>query len=565
MYRKRLSEFLIQHTKNLLRILSITGIVLIVIFLSPRSEVENQVFLGLSIRRLILGSIFIFFWFLNVLILMGFMIQPNKWMGNARNKLNTWLPIILVLLYATMLVSFTVWVAMLPPVLQLFKVLRSVREQLDALFLWLFIFSSFLIFLIKTKYIDVIHENKLIHSLENSVIGIFIIVTVFFLYAHFAVMIDWVNKDKYSFWDLLAGEFLQGRLYLLNPPYTHDLTPYDGHWYVPMPPLPAILMIPLAYWIGFENINSSYFSIAFSAINGMLVYFILQEIKNRKWIRTSTIGIFLLVALFLFGTPHLWVGISGRGWFVSQIVTVTFLALAIYSALKSWSPWVVGLFIAIAITARPNSLMTWPLMAAISMQILRENQGNISWKQFIVWSMKTAAPIGLAIIGLLFYNYLRFDNISDFGYTTINGAADIVFKAQRWGIFSIQFVARNLSLIFFEMPWINLNSRWIIEPSGAGMSMFLTTPALFYLFHRYPKQWWVIGAWVAIIFNMILLSLYHNTGAHQFGYRYILDFLIPLIIMLAVGMRKQVAWHFVVIVMLSVLINMYGANWFFNG
>lgn len=564
MYTKKLSSFLVKYKKLLLSILAVVGILLIIEFLSPRSEVENQILFGLSFRRFIVGSIFIFFWFVNVLMI-GVIIKTNQWGDFFKNNLSTWLPIILVLLYVTMLVSFTIWLAMLPPVLQLFKALNNLREQLDALFLWLFIFISFLILLIKTNYAHIISDNNLIHRFENSIVGIFIVVVVFFLYSHFAVAIDWVNKDKYSFWDLLAREFLQGQLYLSNPPYTHDLTLYDGHWYVPMPPLPAILMMPLAYWLGFENINTSYFSIAFSAINGMLVYFILREFKNRKWIQTSTLGIFLLVILFLFGTPHLWVGMSGRGWFVSQILTVTFLALAIYSAVKSWSAWIVGLFIAIAITARPNSLMTWPIVVAISMQILRENQGDIYWKHFITWSLKTAIPIVLAIVSLLIYNYFRFENFFDFGYTTINGAPDIVYKAQQWGIFSTHFVARNLYLIFFEMPWLNLNSRWFIEPSGAGMSMFLTTPAFIYLFRRYPKQWWVIGAWVAIIFNMVLLSLYHNTGAHQFGYRYILDFLIPLIAMLAVGINKSIPWHFIVVVALSIVINLYGANWFFNG
>ena len=96
------------------------------------------------------------------------------------------------------------------------------------------------------------------------------------------------------------------------------------------------------------------------------------------------------------------------------------------------------------------------------------------------------------------------------------------------------------------------------------MSIFLTTPSLIYLFQRYPKQWWIMGAWVAILFNIILLSLYHTTGAHQFGYRYILDMLVPLILMVAVGMSKKIPWHFIILVLASIVINMYGADWFMN-
>jgi hypothetical protein len=119
--------------------------------------------------------------------------------------------------------------------------------------------------------------------------------------------------------------------------------------------------------------------------------------------------------------------------------------------------------------------------------------------------------------------------------------------------------------MFFELPKINLNNRWLIEPSGVGMSIFITTPSLIYLFHKYQKQWWIIGAWVTIFFNILLLSLYHTTGAYQFGYRYILDMLIPLILMVATGMSKKIPWHFVVLVLVSIAINLYGAYWLVNG
>ena len=152
-------------------------------------------------------------------------------------------------------------------------------------------------------------------------------------------MIGWVNKTKYSFWNFLAEQFNTGKLYLENPTYTHDLTFYNGNWYVPMPPLPAILMMPLTYLIGAKNISTSYLSMFFSAINGVLMFSILKQLNKRKWIDISIGGIFILVTIFLFGTPHLWVGISGRAWFVSQILSVMFLALTVFAALRSWSAW----------------------------------------------------------------------------------------------------------------------------------------------------------------------------------------------------------------------------------
>jgi hypothetical protein len=563
---KILFDIVKRYAILLLSILAVTGIVLIITFLQPRSELENQLLFGLSPRRLMLGAIFTFFWIINIAAIFWNRFMSGAWGMSVENKVIAWIPLGMIMFYFLALTSGTTFIAMMiPPILRVFKFLRLWREQLDSLFLWLFILSLFLILLTKIMYSDVVRENKMVHAVEQFLPVAVIFITTFFLYAHFAVLIGWVNKTKYSFWDLLAGAFIQGQLYLTNPPYIHDLTFYNGNWYVPMPPLPAILLMPLAYMIGAEDISTSYFSIVFSAFNGVLVFLILRNINDRKWIQISQSGIFLLVTLFLYGTPHLWVGISGRGWYVSQILTVLFLALAIYSALRSWSPWLVGTFLAIAMTARPNSLMTWPFVFAISMQILKENQGKIDLLQAINWSTKTVFPIVFAIFALLAYNYLRFDNFLDFGYTTVNAGSDIVYNVQTWGMFSPHFIPKNLMVMFFKMPWINSDSRWPIEPSATGMSVFLTTPALFYLLHRYPKQWWIIGAWVAVLFNIILLSLYSNTGAHQFGYRYILDMLVPLIALLAVGMHKKIPWHFIVVVLVSIIINLYGADWFMNG
>lgn len=549
-----------------LGVLVVAGAILLFEFLAPRSEVENQFLFGLSLRRFILGAMFVFFWIINLVVLILRTLKPASLQTWAEGKAHTLVPWGLSLLYLTALGAITIWVAMLPPMLGLFKFLRSMREQLDSLFLWLFLLCLVLIVYLRSRYADLLRENKVMAYVEQGMVAAVLFVAVFFLYAHFAALIGWVNKGKYAFWDLLAGQFIQGRLYIPNPPYTHDLTLYKGNWYVPMPPLPGVLMVPLAYWIGAENINASYFSIFFSALNAVILYAILKELNARKWIQLSTTGILVLIVLFLFGTPHLWVGISGRGWYVSQILTVLFLSLAVYAALRSWSPWWVGICIGLAMTSRPNALMTWPFLFAIAMQLLKEKQGQVNWRDAFLWSVKTAMPVAMAIGALLTYNYLRFDDFLDFGYETVNAGSDIVANVQAWGMFHPHFISRNLQVMFFEMPWWNPDSRWPIEPSTTGMSIFLTTPALFYLFRRYPKDWWVIGAWTAVLFNIGLLSMYHNTGAHQFGYRYILDMQVPLFAMFALGFsNRKIPWHFILAVLLSIAVNLYGADWFMNG
>ncbi|NQU29523.1 MAG: hypothetical protein HQ525_02540, partial [Anaerolineae bacterium] len=157
--------------------------------------------------------------------------------------------------------------------------------------------------------------------------------------------------------------------------------------------------------------------------------------------------------------------------------------------LRSYSAWLVGIFIALAIAARPTAIMTSPFYFAIAMQLLKEKQGTINLKQAVQWIAKAVLPIALAIIGLLIYNYLRFVNFLDFGYVTVNAGPEIVHNVQTWGTFSAHFKPINLQVMLFKLPWINPTGRWLIELSTSGMSIFLTTPPLIYLFRRYPKQW----------------------------------------------------------------------------
>lgn len=544
------------------------GILLFLFFIIPRSEQDNQFLLGLSAVRFSIGVFFGVLILLNIALL--FVVVRNMPHSNKLEiLLSGWLSchsrLAMTTLYLVVIIIGAVLLLSIPPIIRPLSFLESVMNRLAGLLGWTFCTSVICILMWKNLASDLLPKVQVMARLNEILVLTGLFLTIFLLYAHFANLIGWINKPKYSFWDLLAGAFLEGRLHLENPPYTHDLTFYNGKWYVPMPPLPALLILPLAYWIGAENVSMSYLSMVFSAINGVLMYLILNRVNDLKWLRISKTSIFLLLIIFLFATPHLWVGISGRGWYVSQILTVLFLALATYTALHAWSPWLAGTFIAIAMLARPNSLMTWPFVFAVAMQIIKEKQGSLALKEAITWGIKTLPPIVLAIAGLLTYNHLRFEDFLDFGYTTVNAGPDIVQNVQTWGTFHPHFIIINLQVMLFKMPWIQPGGPWPILPSATGMSIFLTTPSLIYLFRHYPKQWWVAGAWSAVFCNVALLSLYHNTGAHQFGYRYILDFLTPLTVLLAVGLERKIPWHFVVLVLAGIAINLYGTNWFMNG
>ncbi len=553
----------------LLSITALAGIVSIVTFLWSPSETGSQFLFGLSRARLLTGVVFAFLLAVNIGALLWVGVKPKDWQLNIEVKLIGWFTAhitywITALSFMALAIGM-VLLSIIPPVIGLVGFMEPLGARIGGLMLWLFFSTLLSIIFIKLFYKELLSSNKVVAVVDHLLLLTVLFIVTFFLYEHLLIWTGAANQLRYSYWNLLADEFLRGRLHLENPPQIHDLTFHNGKWYVPMPPFPAVLMMPLAYLIGGENIDTGDFSIFLSAVNALFVFLILDQLVRRKWINLSRVGMLLLVALFAFGNPHLWVGIRGRVWFFSQIVMVTFLALAVFAALKSWSPWVVGISLGAAIATRPNGIMTWPFVFAIAMQILKEERGNVDYKQILNWSMKSILPMGMAVAGLLMYNYARFGNYLDFGYTTIHGDPVTVANAQTYGIFSPHFIIPNIKAMFFRVPAIRPGGQWPILPSTTGMSVFLVTPPLIYLFRRYEPKWWIWGAWASVFFNLVLLLLYHNTGAHQFGYRYILDFIVPLIAMLAVALGGKIPWHFVALLLFSIVFNIYGAFWFING
>ena len=109
----------------------------------------------------------------------------------------------------------------------------------------------------------------------------------FVFYLVTAHLVNWTNTPSKAYWNLLADAFNHGRLYLVNPPTTHDLTLYQGNWYVPNPPFPALALMPLVALLGAEGVNMVVYSAAIAAANVGLVFWILQEASHRGMISTG--------------------------------------------------------------------------------------------------------------------------------------------------------------------------------------------------------------------------------------------------------------------------------------
>jgi hypothetical protein len=383
-----------------------------------------------------------------------------------------------------------------------------------------------------------------------------------------AVWFGKTDTPDTAYFNHLADAFLNGKLYLAQPPSTHDLTQYHERWYVPFPPLPALLMIPWVALSGLPNVQTVLFCAIFGALNVTLVYLLLEALSQHGWSKLSTTDNLWLTALFGLGSVHWYMATTGSVWFVAQICTVTFVALAVWMAVQvspgRGSAWLAGLALGLAIVGRPNVALTWPLLLGIAAMHLRTKEGQIAWSAWVSWAIASAVPLGLAVAGLLIYNNARFGNPLEFGYVGENVADKLKDALHTYGQFNLHYAAKNFWAMWLAgLQWDPKLNFW--KPDGEGMSLFFTTPAIIYLAHSFKnprgRAPLVIGAWVAFVLLLILLLLYYNTGWYQFGYRFSLDFMLPVMVLLAVAAGERISWSMRTLILVGILVNLYGVIW----
>jgi len=382
--------------------------------------------------------------------------------------------------------------------------------------------------------------------------------------AQVAQWMEALNTPFKNYWNWLAEAFLQGRLYLIDPPSTGDMTLYDGKWYIPNPPLPAFLILPFVALWGVEGFNSTLFSLILSSTTSVFLFLILEELSSRKWIKLSRSGNLWLVALFSLGTVQLWLAISSVMWFFCHICVLLFVAAAFYLAVKRYSPWLTGLALGLALLGRPNVFALWPALFLMTLQLQLEMDGKFSWKRMFGWAVSSALPVFLAVGFLLYYNYLRFGNFLDFGYVNINGSARVVRLVQEYGMFNPYFIPINLRAMLFALPELKAKCDYYF-PSGNGLTLIATTPAFLYAIRRFKFSRWLLGCWISILISAGLLLMYHNTGAVQISYRYVMDFVIPLCLVLAFTAGERISTLLKTLIILSVGINYYAIVSWYHG
>ena len=223
------------------------------------------------------------------------------------------------------------------------------------------------------------------------------------------------------------------------------------------------------------------------------------------------------------------------------------LGALILSVDQRW-PLVAGLCIGLAVGARLPIGLALPLI----MWMQRRDGG---W-----WRAALGAAIPLLVIAA--YNWVRFDSPLEFGYGLIKNVQGESVLSEPWythGIDSIYYIPNGIYTMLFSGFEQRDHFPWMAANIG-GVSILLTMPILLWVFEaRGPLALATLGTAILVM----LPDLAHgNPGFAQFGYRFILDALPLLWMLLAIGFRDGISRSASVALLLGIPINAVFSAWY---
>jgi hypothetical protein len=346
------------------------------------------------------------------------------------------------------------------------------------------------------------------------------------------------SATPYNQYVLLADAFLDGHLYLVNPPDWLELSRVGEKAFVINPPAPTLFLLPwVAIW------GTSVNQVVVSMILGSAAIGLFWvAAAHMGWSFRFRLGITALVAL---GTNFWWASTDGSVWAMAQVSAVFFLMAALAEATGGRRPWLMGLLVGLAGLSRLPTFLTFPFFAY--MAVRGEPDRQIAARKLLIFGLALAA-MGA---GYIAYTY------GEYGTFTLGYRGQ--FTDEPWfskGLFDISYVPRQLNAILFQGP-VFVDKFPFFKPSFMGLGLFLTTPALLYAF-RSRLGTLERAALAALVLTAIPIVTYGATGWAQFGYRFSLDVLPFVVILVASGMRHDLDRLKIAVIVLSCAINLWG-------
>jgi hypothetical protein len=366
----------------------------------------------------------------------------------------------------------------------------------------------------------------------------------------------------------LAHAWLQGRLDIGgNPPGTNDWACFDTvmqgpcppgryafsgpdaeryRWYVSFPPLPAVLLLPVVAVFGLRTLDALFWAL-FAGFAPTLLFIVLRFLRESGRSRRSPRDDLLVTTLFAVGSVYYFVAAQGTVWFAAHVVAAAMICLYLLFSFGARRPVAAGLVLGLAFLCRPATLF---LAAFFALQATTAaNKERL--RALAMFALPLAAVVSIA----MWHNAVRFGDPFEFGHRFLQ----IRWRSriETWGLFSTHYLPRNLTVFFLSLPWL-IESNPFVRITRHGLALWFTSPNL--LWSLWPKKpdATIVALWAAVLPTALCTMLYQNTGWVQFGYRFSLDYLPLLFVLVALG-RRRFGVAFWSCAAFAIVVNTFGA------
>lgn len=308
-----------------------------------------------------------------------------------------------------------------------------------------------------------------------------------------------------------AVALLHGHTYIDAPPTFLEAAQIGPYRYALHPPLPAILMMPVAAVWGMTT-NQTMWSLLIGAIDAALAWRLLRRFRlslsSRVW----------LTIFFGAGTILWSETIYGNTWSMPETCSVMFTLAALDEAFGPARPFRLGIYAGLAALSRYELAIAAATYAILAMRRGRRMRD-------LCWMIPGFAAVGVVFVAL---NEARFGSFFDQG---------VMLTGPKDGAFGLRYLMGNIATVFFMAPDIDEKFPYF-HPNYRGQALTFTSPAfVLALKANLARIEPLLMLLTALLVSIPSLLCYAN-GFEQFGTRHYLQVFPFLLVLMAMSMRR---------------------------
>ncbi len=383
---------------------------------------------------------------------------------------------------------------------------------------------------------------------QNKKLVLFFILLIFSLISSYFILntSNYFNFDKHLV--LLAEQFTRKHIALLPNQYLPlgDVSDYFSNFYLYFGPLSSIILMPFILIFG-KNTPQIIIGVLSMIISFFATYKISLCFKFKK-IDSLFLSLFFVFSTVLFSSSL--VNISA---YLVEALGVPLILLSLYFYFSKKNPLWIGLFIGLAILTRPTLILVTVFF------LIELIQKRITKKSFLF----ILFPIVICCIIFGLYNERRFHSFFETGYKYSISLKNYPISSnyERGYTHPIHIPANLYSFLLMPPEPLLINNHGFtlkfpyLKANPWGMAIWYTSPLFLALLYKFKKGKYTISSAITSVIIAIPIFLYFSVGFSQFGYRYTLDFLPFLYIILLHTLDKKLTKTDIALITIGVIFN----------